>query len=657
MDAQLVSGWIDFFVASALLAVLLAPGYFWFRGHTPLLRVAWGVPLSILTIATLALFYSALGIPYSLLSVGLALFAFAGLGFSISGRSRRFRGSDAGLPVRYLGFGWLIAAVINSVSFAFGVRNPVTEFPQNWDAMFHLSAIRWILDSQNGSALHLGGAASTLSASDVYEAGPYPAAFHDLAALVSLGGNPVLGTNVVAFFSACLLFALGCGLLALMVIPNSRWAVFLAPIFSAGFSSFPDFLTEYGILWPLLLSYCLVPFFLAALVDALGRGHAAPLSFETLLLSAAFALVIAMAHPQGLFVILAPLTLLTGDAVLRTLTGRLRLSRLRQFLLGLTALVVVAIFVALNFFHVAQRYEKWSYRERFSSLASATLGTLLDYHPQHSVPENLIPKWVLAALIVVGAGFALRRIRYFWVLGSALMYSWLVFIVLYPLARGYWLTAPWYYDPPRVLAITPIYFTLLAAFGAHIVFAFLGQRFSDRDSLRVGLESVLAGALVLATAVVDIPSAVSWYRLTYQYRDMTGPSSLLSEQERQLIMDAPLDPRKMVIGDPRAGETLPYALRGQPVAFRHMTGPIGPEFSYLWHNLKSYPDDQLLCRLLQKYDVGYFYSDSILYALGDPDDPLFAGLVLTEEQLQKLPVVAKSDHAVIYELPSCVRGN
>ena len=89
-------------------------------------------------------------------------------------------------------------------------------FSQTFDNIFHLNAVRWILDTGNASSLQFamtsGGARFNY----------YPVAWHDVISLaLQIAGraDPVAGTNAMILVAGALVWPAGCLLLICTLLP------------------------------------------------------------------------------------------------------------------------------------------------------------------------------------------------------------------------------------------------------------------------------------------------------------------------------------------------------------------------------------------------------------------------------------------------------
>lgn len=125
--------------------------------------------------------------------------------------------SGGGHPSGTLG-SLVIAATVLAID---GVRmlGTPTAFSQTYDNIYHLNAVRWIVDHGNGSSLTMN-----MLTGD----GPsafYPSAWHDLASLtlISMGSPEVtLGNNALILVVLALVWPVSCLLLVRAIFPPAR---------------------------------------------------------------------------------------------------------------------------------------------------------------------------------------------------------------------------------------------------------------------------------------------------------------------------------------------------------------------------------------------------------------------------------------------------
>lgn len=259
-------------VVLACLVLLFAPGTLVLAGlglqRWSYLAVAPVLTVSIVAVTAIVAPY--LGIGWSLLPVAIATVLLSGLLFGVRKLRARRAGSSESPRVRRAlrkpgksdvisaaGFLAGSAAIALQLHQAFGRPENIS---QTFDNVFHLNAIRYILDTGNASSLTLSG--MTSGDSPPYF---YPAAWHGLASLlVQMTGTPIsVAVNVVNLSVAAAVWTAGCMFLARTVIGPNAYAVAAAGVLAAGFGSFPLLLLDFGVLYPNFLSVSMIPAALA----------------------------------------------------------------------------------------------------------------------------------------------------------------------------------------------------------------------------------------------------------------------------------------------------------------------------------------------------------------------------------------------------------
>ncbi|MDR1449252.1 MAG: hypothetical protein LBI84_03450, partial [Propionibacteriaceae bacterium] len=172
-------------------------------------------------------------------------------------------------------------------------------FSQTYDNIFHMNAVRWILDTQDGSSLTLTAMTSGNQPPEFY-----PAAWHDFVSLVALTtGDPLLAhaCNAVIWAVMALAWPLG-GLFLVQTLLRrlTPAGVLGAAVLTASFGAFPTLLVGFGVLYPNFLGFALLPAVLALTCQSLGlsAGRRPPTPLGLVLLAVALT-GLALAHPNA----------------------------------------------------------------------------------------------------------------------------------------------------------------------------------------------------------------------------------------------------------------------------------------------------------------------------------------------------------------------
>ena len=251
-----MTGWLESIPALAVaFAVLFLPGLIaGFGLRLRGLRLWAFAPVAGTAIlAVLAIVFGLVGIPWvawtALLGclVLAALVAAAGL-LIIPRRPRTPRHRRA---VWLLAAGLVVGIGLVTARFVIYVGEP-DAISQTNDAVFHLNAIRFIIESADASSLHVSEVLGARSF--------YPAAWHAVASVVALvtGVSTPLAANAVSLVIAAAVWPLGIALLAREAARGSAAVAGSAAALSASLPAFPMLMFEWGVLYPYALAVALV---------------------------------------------------------------------------------------------------------------------------------------------------------------------------------------------------------------------------------------------------------------------------------------------------------------------------------------------------------------------------------------------------------------
>jgi len=218
------------------------------------------------------------------------------------------------------------------------------------------------------------------------------------------------------------------------------------------FSAFPFWLLGYGVLWPNLLGFALLPTALALVVAAIAPGQGLALRQRHAVLLLVLALPgLALAHPNVIIALIGFGGLIVSERVLGHV-WQMRRRRPRTAARGVIGLVVGMVFLVVIAAVLASRATFMRGSNPLgpeASLGRAVAEALL------LAPRGGPRLWVLGAVVLVGSLIIL--VRYpgqRWVviaLGvSAALY---VMVIGADTTSTRWLTWPWYNNPPRLAAL------------------------------------------------------------------------------------------------------------------------------------------------------------------------------------------------------------
>ena len=491
----------------------------------------------------------------------------------------------------------VIAAVITTTQLIFVIGSP-ENISQTFDNVFHLNAVRYILDHNNASPLFVASMTSAGAPPSFY-----PTGWHAVVSLVVI----VTGVSIpVASHATMLLFAAaawptGIILLTRTLGVHSRVGLLAAGVAAASFPAFPLLPIDYGVLFPYMMGLSLVP---ASLAAVLGVRFATSPAERARWLVVVLGVIpgLAIAHPGALMAFLLFAAVIAALGVVSFL--RSGASRRVKMLAGACAGVGVVLFCGLWYMVRPEAAARsWPPDE---TVAQA-IGEVLTGSPARSA-LNI----VMASLVIIGVSVCVRRRSQSDLIVLAIA---LISAILYVVVSGlpYWtprdmLVGVWYDNSPRLAALLPIIWVPLVATGYEAVHGWTrGVLARKRVSERSGLWFVAAGSVLIvgvlpqATAIrVAVDSAAGSYRFTQA-------APLLSTDEHELIMRLPdLVPSGAVIaGSPWTGTSLAYALAGRKVLMPHTLTATTPDTDLINDDLDDATPGSSVCEAVRAEDVQY----------------------------------------------------
>lgn len=500
------------------------------------------------------------------------------------------------------------AFVLSAALMARHVRNVLGEpgaISQTFDNIFHLNAVRWILDTGDGSSLTVGSMTS----------GPnpptfYPAAWHDIVALVlrTTGGDDIpLAQNALVAVVCCGIWTSGAVLLLRTALPAPLRRVGLLPgaVLVAAVPSFPILLTGFGVLYPNLLGLSLVPATFALVLVALRQSTEESPGIVPIVITGVFAAAaISLAHPNASMTLLAGLVPLGVAAMIRAALRLRRSRRLRDGLtLGaVTVLTVLLYVVATAVWPIirppAEALTWYPVMETAQALGEAILVN----------PMIGPPSWLLAFLLAAGLYACVRRAR--WelpLLWGTYVYLWMA-VAAWPFGdHRSDLVGVWYNDPYRLAAVLALPTAALCTIGtAHLVRGALvvaPRRWARYSGVSAG--ALAAVLLVVVTQRSDqMNIIVDWASQTYR---TTATSQLLTVDELRVLEDVrrEVPEGSVIVTNSWNGSSLAYGLEGYPTTTKHTLEYSSPDDVILNDHLDEAATDPAVCTALADLDATY----------------------------------------------------
>ena len=447
--------------------------------------------------------------------------ALAGTARVLGGRWRSPR-YIAGPSKRWLG--WVVLGVAVVVVLVETRRRMVAigdpgNISQTFDNIFHLNSVAAILDSGNASTFRFN-LWSTPGAFTFY-----PGLWHQVTTLVTMvtGAGIPVAANAVTLGVALVVWPLSMAAFARTVFGPRPLLLAAAAVLPFSLVQFPLLLETFGVLYPNLYSYALVPGMLALVVCAsryaVGRRRLAPL-----LAAGAGAVALTVAQPNGLIAAtVTAIPLAAWQIARRARSAWRRRRRSTAVAMWVTAVTVaVVVYVALGTIPMLSAFrdgsDHWGPVGTVLTAAREVVTLSAGRSPmlgqfQLAAPLAIgLPQYLLAALVAVGAVTALVVTRWRWLVVSYGLVAGL-FVTAQALdhagIRGV-LTGYWYSDAVRLAALLPVFAVPLAALGvvtSAVACARLVRAVHERSVASIRRRSLRhppAAVAVLLVAVVGL---------------------------------------------------------------------------------------------------------------------------------------------------------
>lgn len=654
-----------------LFAVVLAfgPGYAmgWALRVPARLRVFYAPLLTFALVAVSAIVLGKTGIPWSLISfvpvAAVLVAAAAGLMWLVGRRwpalaSASWPGND--VPVAWPVVGAVLGGFLVLHMTEDMVYGPEA-FSQSLDNSFHMNAIRWIQEHGDASSLTLGA----VSAAD-QQPTFYPAGWHDFVSLIysTTGTSIATATIVTVLLTAS--FVWPCSLVAFSLgIPKLRRLQALAiPAIIGGFAAFPGLLLRWGVLFPNLLGYALVPSFVAlmvCLVQVMVRGEYAALL--SLCLSALVGIAgLALVHPNAVVsaVVFALPMLLAGVVQV----SRSHELALRQKWVGSLLLVGVSIGCVGAWLVLRPGASASNTWEPMLTEGEALYQFLfLGLENANQLRDTFNPSYLAGFLALWGAGYLLYKHRNLWLIASWALIGYL-WIIAATVPRGDFrllMVGPWYTDHFRLAALVVFPSVILAGIGlggfVEGLLTWVARRAPRPARLKVatvGMGVAMVLVLVVAGLSSRVPSVQeTTLAVSREYR-LTPTSVVLNQDEMNVINEIPkIVPKDdVIVNNPWDGSAYIYALADRHLTGYHFEFETSPKYSAIMHNLKNARTNPEVCREVNKYKAHWYVHLENQLNFGPDAQKNYDGLVAAIGTDVLTPVYS-SGPMTLYRISAC----
>lgn len=535
---------------------------------------------------------------------------------------------------------------------------------QRYDNIFHLNAIRYIVDTGNGSTLTLNQMTNPDSTIALY-----PAAWHQFASLMVplTGGNVMAAHNVMLLAVAGFVWTASCIYLARCLLGPSPLVSVIAGTASAGFGIFPLGLIAWGPLFANILSLALVPVALGLLVRLLGARLTVDPTARTpdtagrIRLGACLVVVLGalcLSQPNALLALLAVAVPLGATSWWLALQAA-AVARKRKKAIILAVLGAAAVAAWSVVWNTLSTDYVW---DRFTSTARAVGEALL-----YSTNDRDEVPWVLVILTASGIYAAISRHQLRW-----LVVAHLLLVYLYAVAAAgengpvrQWLVGGWYTDSYRLAATLPLTAVPLIALGAfHLVkatvtcinslFNLEKQTPSRSHTATYPIVAVVMLITIVPLSQVDsLTQSTRWGKQAYTWE---GWDNILSLEEYQLLenIDKHVAPDESIAINPWNGGALAYAVADRPVTQYHVGEP-GPLLQPLVQDIDDATPTSPACEAADELDVEWVLDFGTQFLPGGADAAhLYDGVTAVDPVIdQNLELVDRNGSAALYEVVGC----
>lgn len=658
-------------VLTATAGLVFLPGYvvalsLRFRGFTAL---ALAPVFSTAVSGTFAVLAGAAGIIWTPLTyaAGALITAAAGLGvtFLVSRHSGPGRSPAAEQAKNHTSVMLRILVPLAAVGVAAAmILRRLTQligqpenFAQVFDNIFHLNAIRYIVETGNASSLTLGSLQELTGMQAVY-----PAAWHTYASMtIQLTAAPLgLAENSVNMVVAALVWPISSILLVRRIFGRNPIITLAAGIVSAAQVAFPYMLLVWGPLFPNTLSVSMLPAAIAVIVMLTGAGRRKldgsekPRWWIALLLSLAGLITAHMSAINALLIFVLPLLVMAFMRGAKTRSGAAA-GRKALFFGGSAAFAVVLLLLWLKLRPAF--YDFWGP----TTTAGRAIGEALT-----SSPMGNEANWLISVLAILGAITVWRKPGMRWI-----VFSYAIAVTLYVVDasrdRGFirnFLTGTWYQDTYRLAAFLPLFATPLAAAGTWALVRFLLPYIRRLwDSLPPRLSAHRPAWSAAGVAVLTAVLAVgAYFGPTQEYIQRGMPlyalnagSAVLTPDELELLDEVDdIVPEDAVIAvNPWNGSSLAYAFSGRHVLTPHLFAIPDEERDLLSRSLGTEGLTPEVCQAAEEENVEYVLDFGDRYLVPDPSTENYPG-VTNVAPLPGLELVASvGENARLFEITGC----
>lgn len=614
----------------------------------PLIALTLAAPLSVTIVAASSVFASKTAIAWGFTPVLLVTIASVALATPIGvWRTLRIRtkriseapGEKYWKTPEWGGTPWFlpaalsISATVHIVRLANAIGIP-DAFSQTYDSPFHHNVIAKFLERGDASFLKVNLTAFG------QENGFYPALWHQLASLnaIALGtSNTGIATNGLIFTVTGILWPIGVAMLLGWTMRSWNFAA-MGGLFAFLTAQMPNHFTWFGVLYPNLLAYSLLSFYLAAGVHVFW-GHAGEQRLWTLLLTMATLPGLAVAHPSGaisLLYLAAPILILGVWHRTRQWAEKHHHDTRVWPTLALIGILTLYQSINLASMRVASlqhmRTNEW-YWQPLGPLPHGILKVAMMKAGWPSAAGGVLPA-LIGVSVIIGALYALRRTHTQWMVAvHALAVT--LFLVAYSMS-GPWrpyIIGVWYSDPERFAALTGVTALPLMTLGIYATIQTAWKRWAQQKNYpqdtttRAARNVVILASLAVFTFGQLSPLLHASYQKIAEHMafDTASPQSfgMLSHNELILMERLPehVKANETIISNPWDGSVFAPAISGVNTVYAHVAPVSDDDGRYLAEHLNEAATDTHICDILTKRHITHVLDFGPDYLWnGDPNE-------------------------------------
>jgi hypothetical protein len=523
---------------------------------------------------------------------------------------------------------------------------------QTADNVFHLNAVRYILETGSASSLTVGGAGGSAPSF-------YPAAWHGVAALIV----EISGASIPSAV-ACLNLVIGAAvwplsmwffcrtLLGNSIVMNIGFGVLIS-----SFSAFPYLLVDWGVIYPNYLGMAALP--AVAGIGLLVFRNTLVCSGQGMMLPWLGLIALAgvsLGHPNSvicLIVILVPYlaSRVFRRSVIVSVAKGVMPGSIAKIVAGLgVAAGIAAAWIVLRPFPFTSYDITWP---PYQSSAQAVGEALLTTHSARGAA------WGTGVLLIGGLVLAFRHRGYRWLAASFLVWALLSVAVTawQPSVVRAFLTGGWFDDYKRIaagLVIVSLPLALLGFIGVSRAIAKHISRMPSRNSVLGNIAPILL--IALPVFVIAHTGAIRDASIAAKKNYSLGPGSpIMSADEFKLYEELPdlVPDGKVIAGNPWDGSAWAYFVSGKPVLFPHVLAAMDEDEALIARSLRTAASDPAVCAAAERLNVQYaINSDELIYLPGNPNNQAYPG-VAGLDSAPGFQLVSEVGANRLYKLVAC----